>query len=253
MNTNDTQDAQSLDPSPFRDVDQPTPASELRKQEAVARPKYWDMQGHARAQKLHNRGIWTDLGEKYGGLQMRLRPTFAHAVTVKREDTEATIRIRLGLADDEPIPAAENININRAAVNMAITAADGTVNISVTSLDPDDPDTPALAEAFDKMLSIAEGVKGKQAGMVVVKDGDLVLVTLSGKSRTDRQRTKEDPDGREAEYTREFFWPLLETSMPFLAALVRHTRGLQKVKDEDLNRLGEDFVFGQHVKDGWAD
>jgi hypothetical protein len=245
-------DLKTVEPSPFRDEPASVPR-QTAKAADLAKPRYFDAALHGRVQKMHNRGIWVDLGPKWGGLAVRLRPTHSHHVVVRRENAETAKRIQLGLADDDPIPAAENIDINRQAVTHAITGADGVMNISTATLDPDDPDTPELAKAFTAMRTLAEGEKGRLAGMQVTTEGDLVLVTFTGMSRTDKERPKVDPDGKEAEYTRELFSPYLEVSFPFLTTLVRMCRGLQKVRDEELGKLGEAFVYGRHVKDGWAD
>jgi hypothetical protein len=251
-NAEDRKLLEAPEENPFRDVDIATPRKAAKAAELV-RPKYYDAALGGRIQKLHNRGIWTDLGPNWGGLLVRLRPTHSHHVVVRRENAENAMRIQLGLADDDPIPANENIAVNRAAVTHAITAADGVINIGTASLDPEDADTPELQKVLEGMRSLAESEKGQAAGISLSQEGDLLLARLTGMSRRDKERPKLDPKGLEAEYTREFLAGYLEISFPFLTTLVRNCRALQKVKDEELGKLGELFVYGRNVKEDWAD
>lgn len=244
-------DLRTVEPSPFRDTPESTPRKEV-KAANLAKPRYMDAALHGKVQKMHNRGIYTDLGPKWGNFEVRLRPTHSHHVVVKRENAETAIRIQLGLQDDDPIPADKNIEINRQAVTMAITGAHGLMNISTADLDPEDPDTPELVKAFEAMRRSATE-RGAKAGVTVIEEDDLVLLQFTSRDRLDKDRAKTDPDGDEARIIREILSPYLEVSFPFLTTLVRMCRGLQKVRDEELGPLGERFTYGRHVKDGWAD
>jgi hypothetical protein len=231
--------------------DTPSKPADIKaaKAKEATRPRYFDGTLHARVQKMHNRGIWVDLGPKWGGLRIRLRTAMARAVVVRRESAEASERIKHGLTEDEPLPAEANIEVNRASMLMAITAADGAINISTTGLNPDDPDRGEIAAAFEAMRA-AQAKWGAAAHSKLEQDGDLELLVFDGQRRRDKDRKGDD---REGEGTREIFAPFLAISFPLLTALVRNSRGLQKKRDEELGALGEDYVLGQQDKEGWAD
>jgi hypothetical protein len=52
---------------------------------------------------------------------------------------------------------------------------------------------------------------------------------------------------------KEVFWPVVDVSMPMTTTLVRASRELFKVDDEVIDRLGESFVYGRHVKAALGD
>lgn len=197
-----------------------TPAASLQDSPA-AKPsvvQYFDFRQHEAAQKLHKAGVWTDLGSRFGGLEIRLRPFHVHAVVVKRETAERAIRIQKGLREDEDIPAELSIEVNRAAVTMAITGARGRVLGS-----------PAMNQA-----ALAAGIRTER-----LPDSEDVLISFSG--------------SEESEHVRAVLSSMLVESMPFLTTLIRASQALQKVDDRELVALGEDFVFGRHVKVDWRD
>lgn len=171
---------------------------------------------HESVEKLRSKGVWTDLGEAFGSLLVRIRPFYSHAVVVRREAAEEAERMKAGLGPDEPLPADKNILVNRAAVIMALTGAKGGVVLT------------------EKAESAA--VKAK---LPISHEDGVPCLDFAG---------DEDP-----EQVREVFNALVESSFPLLSRLVRASQELQKVKDEEIARLGEDFVFGQHVKLVWAD
>ncbi len=185
---------------------------------------YFDFMMHERVQKLHSGGIFTDLGRRWGGLQIRIRALHVRSVVVRREAAEQAARLALALDDSDPIPPSEGIEINKATVTMALTGARGRVNASPAQI--------AMANANGWPVETIPATD---------KTPELHLVTFTGEER-DQQ-----------EEVRDFFAPVLEVSMPFMTTLIRASRQLQKVRDEEIDKLGKDFVFGQHVKLDWAD
>ena len=179
---------------------------------------YFDFRAHEAAQKMHKAGVWTDLGPRFGNLLIRLRPFHVHAVVVKRETTERMIRMQLGLREDEDIPAEKSIEVNRAAVTMAITGAKGNI------LGNPEMNQAALAAAISTQR---------------LEQSEDVLISFVGVE--------------DSENVRKVLAPMLDESMPFLTTLIRASQALQKVDDKELNHLGEAFVFGQHVKVDWRD
>lgn len=189
---------------------------------------YFDFELHEKVQEFHKKGIWTDLGPRWGGLKPRLRPFHVKAVVVRRETVEQAVRIKLGLTEDDPIPAAEGIAINRSAVVMALTGCKGRILA---------PTTARYDEAGDELPSLAD--VAKDAGLKLIKVDAKTVVEFSG---------QEEPEA-----VRKFFAPMIETSMPLLTTLVRASRALQRVKDEEIGRLGEDYIYGAPAQEGWAD
>lgn len=172
----------------------------------------FDFVRHEEVQKMRQAGIWTFLGDRFGNLEVRLRPFYEEPVVVKKEAAEQAIRMQLGLSDDDPLPGEKGIEVNKAAVNMAITGARGDVRGTAA------------------MLQLA-----RKHG-IAVADG---WITFSGHE--------------EAEAVRDLFGLMVNTSMHLLTTLVRASRGLHRVKDEEVSRVGEAFVYGRHVKVDWAD
>lgn len=174
---------------------------------ATAEPVYFDFLRHERVQVHRKRGIWTYLGQRWGNLEVRLRPFYEEAVVTARETFEDAIRIELSLGDDDQIPAEKAMLITREAVTMAVTGARGVIACS------------------DKMLDIA-----RRAGWRVTGDR---TVALTG---------DEDPEA-----VRELFRIMIFGSMQLSTVLVRFSRELDKVPDEELDTRGKDFVFGRHL------
>lgn len=175
-------------------------------------PEYFDFQRHQGVQEMRKEGIWTDLGPRFGNMEVRLRPFYEGPVVVKKEAVEADIRMRLGLSDDEPLPGEYSIECNKAAVTMAITGA------------------RAKIKGTTKLLEIA-----RKHGFQV--DGD--LVSLLG---------EEEPEA-----VRELYSVMMAESMHMVTTLVRASRGLHRLKDEEVARVGKGFIYGRHVKVDWAD
>lgn len=184
--------------------------------ETGSKAKVFDFGRHKAVQKMRASGIWTFLGERWGDLEVRLRPFHEEAVVVKREAAEQSIRLTLGLADDDPLPPEKGIEVNKAAVNMAITGARGRI----------------LAD--EEMLAAARkhGIRVESA-----EEGEVVVLT-----------GHEDPEA-----VRSLFAQIVDVSMHMLTTLVRASRALHKVRDEEVAKLGEAFVYGRHVAADWAD
>jgi hypothetical protein len=180
------------------------------------KPKRFDFRTHTLVQKMRAAGIWTFLGDRWGDLEVRLRPFHEEAVVVKREAAEQAIRLTLGLADDDPLPPEKGIEVNKAAVNMAITGARGRI----------------LAD--EDMLRVA-----RQHGFKIESSPEGDEVVLVGTE--------------DAQQVRDLFALIVEVSMSMLTTLVRASRALHKVRDEEVARAGEAFVYGRHVKADWAD
>lgn len=186
---------------------------------------YFDFMMHERVQELHAGGIFTDLGRRWGGLWVRIRALHVKSVVIRREAAEQQVRRDLGLDEVEPIPPSEGIDVNKATVTMALTGARGRINASAAQ------------------VAIANECGWKVETLAATEERpELHLVHFAGDEKA------EDP-----EKVRLFFAPILEASMPFLTTLIRASRQLQKVRDHEIDRMGKDFVFGQHVKLDWAD
>lgn len=173
-----------------------------------AGPVFFDAFRHERVQELHKAGIATTLGEKWGHLIIGLRPTHVHAVVVARESMEQHLRSTHSVPDGKDTPAEHNVTINRAAIRMAITFAEGRVAPS-----------PKM-----KLVAQRHGFPTE-----TLPDGT-ELVVLSR--------------GLDLDHLRLFLDPLLEASMPFLTLLVRKTQEFQQIKDEVLDKAGKDYVHG---------
>lgn len=169
-------------------------------------PRYFDFIRHERVQGFRRAGVWCYLGERYGDLEVRLRPFYEEAVVTAREAMEDQIRMELSLADDDPIPNDRGMQVTRESVAMAVTGARGAVRASGAQLD------------------IARKLGWQRDGEVV---------TLRG---------SEDSGA-----VRDFFRPMIFGSMHLTTTLVRFSRALHKVKDEEIDSLGEAFVFGRHL------
>lgn len=176
-------------------------------------PRYFNAIRHARVESLRNRGIYIYLGERWGDLEVCMRDLQSEAVVTAREAKEDEIRMQLGLTDDDKLPNEAGAQCTKTAVATAITGARGTI------------------EALPEMLEIARRHGWQIAGE---------RVTLTGHEDGPSIAT--------------FFRPLVTgcPSLPpgswsFTTTLVRMARGLKKVDDEVIDRLGKDFVYGRHL------
>lgn len=177
---------------------------------------YFDLERHERVQKVKNRGVWTDLGARFGGLEVRLRQFAAKAVVDRQDAMKAQVMRERGIRDEEDLTTSDWLAINRAAVTMAITGLRGNLAVNGSQ----------IGTAREKGFRI-EKIDGRE------------VVMLSGEE--------------EAEDVRSFFSPSLERSPTLLDALVFASRELRKVDDEQVDRLGKGFVLGRHVKLDWSD
>mgnify|MGYP000002887300 CR=1 FL=1 len=189
--------------------------TETTAQEAPNLPEVdgFDFLRHADVQQMRRDGIFTYLGERFGGLEVRLRPFFEQPVVVRKEAAEAAIRMQLGLDDSDPLPGDKGLDVNKAAVTMAVTGARGRV------------------KGNDVLLSIA-----RRSGWEI-QAGDWIVLNGS----------------ESAELIREFFSEMMDKSTHLLLTLVRASRALHKVKDSEVAAVGNAFVYGRHVKATWAD
>jgi hypothetical protein len=220
--------------------DQAVPAENVGKRPT---PRYFNFVVHEAVQRLFSLGIWCALGPRFGGLNVRLRPFHVGAVVAKREAAERSVRVRLGLNDNDDIPGEEQIGITRAAVTMAVTDLDGYVNCGSPGVDSQDPEILALNEAAGRSLT-----KARDLGLEIVEEGGLVLVhfvALTGKVSADERLAH-------AKLVRDVFAPQLE-SITLLTQLFNTSRALQRVRDEEIYRLGEGYVYGRPGEFDWAD
>ena len=175
--------------------------------------KGFDFVSHESVQSMRKEGIWTFLGERFGGIQVRLRPFYESAVIVKKESSEQAIRLQLGLSDDEALPGDKTIQVNRDAVTMAVTGCRGRIR------------------GNGPMVDLA-----RRSGWQVEDDGWIILA-----------------GHEEAAEIRELFGFMMDSSTHLLTTLVAASRGLHHVRDSEVTKLGEGFVYGLHVAADWAD
>lgn len=90
---------------------------------AAANAGGFDFVRHASVAGMRRRGIWTYLGERFGEMEVRLRPFTEEAVITAKEQSEQAERMKLGLSDEEPFPAEKALVVNRDAVAAAVTGA----------------------------------------------------------------------------------------------------------------------------------
>lgn len=198
---------------------------------------------HEAVQKLFSRGIWVHLGPRFGGLQVRLRPFHVGAVVAKREAAERAVRVRLGLNDSDEIPAEAQIEITRAAITMAVTDVNGRVNAGDPGIDSSDPEIMAGVEGIRTALQ-----RARDAGFKVEEDDGEVLIVFEPLTKASA-----DEHQKHAEKVRRVFAPLLEASITLLTQLFSTSRALQRVRDEEIYRLGEAYVYGRPGEFDWAD
>jgi hypothetical protein len=194
-------------------------------------------------QKQMSLGLWCDLGPRFGGLKVRERPFHIGAVVAKREAAERAVRVRLGLNDGDDIPGEEQIGITRAAVVMAVTDVEGRVNVGAAGLESQDPEILAQIEGSRRALA-----RARDNGLKVVEEDGLTLIQFE---RLERGSAEER--ARHAERTRNVFAPLLEASITLLTQLFTTSKALQRVKEEEIYRLGEAYEFGRPGEFDWAD
>lgn len=173
----------------------------------------FDFVVHEGVADMRKDGLWTYLGERFGDLEVRLRPFYEEAVVVRKEASEAAKRMTLGLEPGEPLPGEAGLDVNRDAVTMAITGARGAIRANA------------------EMLEIARAQGWN------IEDDEWIILT--GKE--------------EAEHVRAAFSVMMSISMHLMSTLVKGSRGLHTVPDKEIHAVGKDFIYGKHVRQGWAD
>lgn len=224
-------------------VDTAVPVDDLGKRPVS---RYFNFTVHEAVQKQFSLGIWCNLGPRFGGLKVRLRPFHVGAVVAKREAAERAVRVRLGLNDNDDIPAEEQIGITRAAVVMAITEMEGEVNVGAPVVESQDPEILAQIEGGRRALQ-----KARDYGLEIEdQEGEgLILIHFE---RLPKKSSSEER-ARHAEKLRHIVSPLLETSITMLTQLFQTSKALQRVKEEEIYKLGEAYVYGQPGEFDWAD
>lgn len=219
-----------------------SPASALPVSGATL-PRRFNFVVHEAVQRLLSLGVWCDLGPRFGGLRVRLRAFHVQAVVAKREAAERAVRVRLGLSDSDEIPGEESIGITRAAMVMAITDVAGEVNVGDAGIETLDEGMLQELEAGRRALQKARDGRTK-----VIEEGGPVIVfePLTGKTSMDERL-------KHSERVRNVFAPMLEGSITLLTQLFNTSRALQRVRDEEIYRLGEAFVYGRPGEFDWAD
>lgn len=195
---------------------------------------YFNYVMHEAVQKLHNKGLWYDMGGRYGGLMWRLRPFSHPAVVGKAEAVEKAVRLREKYDKDEEISGEHRMEINRAAIIMATTGVKGMVNVGNPNMVSSDPTLLSLVENSQKALAAAQ-----RHGYEIVEDNGLLLVNFTGLETEKKLRDVIDP--------------LLEASVSMLNQLFMASNNLRKVKDEEIYGLGEAYVYGRTEGYDWAD
>jgi len=108
---------------------------------------------HKAARKVRSHGVRTLLGRKnYGDLEVCLRSYYVDAVMNRQEAVEENIRRENGLADDDKLSGAQNIEVSTETVLMALTGACGEI------------------QAAPEVVDISE-----RAGVEVIEDDVLVF------------------------------------------------------------------------------
>jgi hypothetical protein len=189
---------------------------------------------HEIVQRLHNKGIWYDMGPRYGGLLWRIRPFSHPSVVAKAEFVEKTVRLREKLDDKDEISGEHRMEINRAAILMATTGVKGLVNVGDPNMVTQDPTLLSLVESAKLVLAAAQ----RHRYQITQSDG-LVLVTFNG---TETEKP-----------LRDVIEPILASSVSMLNQLFRASNNLQKVKDQEIYALGEAYVYGRTEGYDWAD
>ncbi len=242
-----TTDTTTPNPSDGARPDGGTPETAVPAEDLGKRPvaRYFNFVVHEAVQKQFGLGIWCNLGPRFGGLKVRLRPFHVGAVVAKREAAERAVRVRLGLNDNDDIPAEEQIGITRAAVTMAITEIEGQVNVGQPGVESQDPDILAQIEGGRRALQ-----KARDYGLKVDEvEGGFILINFE---RLPKKSSSEDR-ARNAEKLRTILSPMLETSITMLTQLFQTSKALQRVKEEEIYKLGEAYEFGRPGEFDWAD
>jgi hypothetical protein len=175
----------------------------------ATRITFFDAERHRRVQKYRTgAGIWTDFGDRFGGLILRIRQMNSRHVQIAREALEQEIR-RQTSNDSNPLTPEEERRLSAIVVKMAITGARGATN-----------NAEAVAAAKRHKLKTVD------------VDGATVVV-FSGTE--------------DADTVREAIVPLVQDSEDFTLAIVKASNRLRQVTDAEVDAVGEGFVFGQHV------
>lgn len=229
MSTEQQQDNEPTLTIPGTDPDTAVPIS---KKPQVT---YFNAVVHEIVQRLHNKGIWYDMGHRFGGLLWRIRPFSHPAVVGKAEFVEKQIRLDEKLDEKEEISGEHRMTINRAAILMATTGVKGQMNLGNPNMATEDPSLLAMVESAYQ----AKAAALKHGYTITEGDGGLALVTFTG-AETEKK-------------LRDVLEPILSVSVSMLNQLFRASNNLQRVKDEEIYALGENYVYGRSAGQNWDD
>lgn len=180
-------------------------------EEDPAPVKYFDFMVHEEAQDYKKAGLATYLGKGYGDLVVGLLSFQDSRVIVRREKVEADLRRNAGLDDGEDLSGEDGIRLSRATVIAALQWAEGGIK-------------PSL-----KLAATADA-----AGLAT--DGEGILIFGRANSQ---------------EAVRKLFNAMLSTSTPMLLRMLRATKALHDLDDEETCRLGEGSVYGRASDLDW--
>lgn len=212
-------------------VDEAVPVGNIGKKPT---PVYFDFALHEAVQKLMSKGIWCNLGQRFGSFRVRLRPFHVGAVVAKREAAERSVRLRLGLKDNDEIPGEEGIGITRAAMVMATTGAAGVLNLGRTTVTTTDP---TILQGLSGTIAALD--KARELGIEIQEHEGMSLVIFTG---------------LEDEVTVRKIWShLLEASITLLTQCFNTSKELQRVREEEIFNLGEAYVYGVPGEFDWRD
>lgn len=171
------------------------------------------------AQGMRRRGLWVSMGPRFGFLEIRVLPLNVKEVLDKTQAAERDVRLSEGIrGENDNFSAAGHITVNRATMVAATVGMRGRINVCPAGLPKLPPTVTQLLDAATK-----GGITPKEL------DGQKVLI-LTGEESADAIR------------------PLLRIMLALSIELVNQafTAGfnLQKKSDEEVARLGEDFVHG---------
>ncbi len=171
------------------------------------------------AQGMRKKGLWVFLGHRFGDLEIRVLPLNVKAVLDRTQAAERDVRIEESIRDEDgKYSAAGHITVNRETMVAATVGMRGRINICPVDLKPFPPVAAQLLEAAKK-----SGIKVQE------RDGRHVIV-LTG--------------AEDAAAIRPIWRIMLALSIELVNQAFTAGFNLQKKSDEEVARLGEDFVHG---------